>query len=318
MAFDQKINDKFQNLFSTPIPTMLQQRALYEKQLIQSIRYTLKEDNLILRRTADHMNIFYLGNRQNFEAKANEYLTKTDAYTVIIAMDGENDNQQQQLQNELNEMIESINFALKVLKSRKAIDDNITSRLLLHATNIKIPSLYFLPDVSKEDEMELLPFIISQHSVTSKIGKYLNRLLRPFADNIMKSTTFRHEADLIKKLNHYASMEHRLNSTTLFCTIKILNFNVLDIHKNMIDTVAYVLQDHPQTTNILKHISINTIKNLLQLFLYNNIFYYNDKIYTFTKGSPNAMPLTDTLSNIYIFEWQKLILKNIKQNELFG
>ncbi|CAF3822543.1 unnamed protein product [Rotaria sordida] len=30
------------------------------------------------------------------------------------------------------------------------------------------------------------------------------------------------------------------------------------------------------------------------------------------------MPLTDTLSNIYIFEWQKLILKNIKQNELFG
>ncbi|CAF4919803.1 unnamed protein product, partial [Rotaria magnacalcarata] len=62
-----------------------------------------------------------------------------------------------------------------------------------------------------------------------------------------------------------------------------------------------------------------TIKNLVQLFLYNNIFRYNEHIYTFTKGSPTTMPITDTLSSIYLFQWQAKLLRIIKQkDEFFG
>jgi hypothetical protein len=86
----------------------------------------------------------------------------------------------------------------------------------------------------------------------------------------------------------------------------------------MIDTVTQFLRDH-SANNKINQVSIMTIKNLLQLFLYNNLFCFNNKVYTIMKGSPNTMPLSDTLSSIYLFDWQQMILKEVKRNnELFG
>ncbi|CAF5112861.1 unnamed protein product, partial [Rotaria sp. Silwood1] len=86
----------------------------------------------------------------------------------------------------------------------------------------------------------------------------------------------------------------------------------------MIDVIGYCLQDN-LVTNRLEPLNIQTIRNLLYVFLYNNIFRYKDNIYAFTKGGPNTMPLTTTLSNIYLFVWQKKLLKEIDQNiEFFG
>ncbi|CAF4438602.1 unnamed protein product [Rotaria socialis] len=186
MEIQLKISDQFTELFSVPIPSNLQQRALYEKHLLQSIR------------------------------------------------------------------------------------------------KVKLPYLYFLPDVSKENEISLVPYITSQHSATWRIGKYLNELLRPFVDKNLSTTTFRDEPDFMRKLNDYVYVERHLRATTLFCSIKIINYYTLDIHKNMVDTVGYFLKDN-LVTNKLEQVTIQTIKNLLHIFLYNNVFYYKDKIYTLMK-----------------------------------
>ena len=91
----------------------------------------------------------------------------------------------------------------------------------------------------------------------------------------------------------------------------------MDIHTHMIDIVDYFLKYY-LPSNKLEQITILNVKNLLHLFLNNNIFCYKDKIYTFTKGSPNTMALTETLSNIYLFGWQKEIVNQVqKNNELF-
>ena len=79
LELEEQIHKQFTDLFSMSIPTHIRQRALYEKKLIQSIQQSLKINNLILRRTADNMNTFYLGNVEDFQAKANDYLLKTDA-----------------------------------------------------------------------------------------------------------------------------------------------------------------------------------------------------------------------------------------------
>ena len=160
--------------------------------------------------------------------------------------------------------------------------------------------------------------IVSHHSPTSNIATYVNQLLRPFADEKMKLLTFSDEADFMQKLNHYAYDQQRLKPTTLFCTIEISNFYTLAEHDQLIDTVMYFLQDN-SVTNKVNQVSIMTIKNLLQLFLYNNLFCYENNIYTITKGSPNTMPLSSTLANIYLFDWQKLILQQVKRkDEFFG
>ena len=66
--------------------------------------------------------------------------------------------------------------------------------------------------------------ITSEHSATSKIAKYLNRLLRPFVDRITRSETFYDEGDFMQRLFYYTYNKQRLRSTTLFCTIKISKF----------------------------------------------------------------------------------------------
>ncbi|CAF4805660.1 unnamed protein product, partial [Rotaria socialis] len=66
-----------------PVPSKIEQRGLHKKHLVQSIRFAFDKQNLILRRTADNKNTFYLGNRKEFEAKANDYLMKSHDYIVF-------------------------------------------------------------------------------------------------------------------------------------------------------------------------------------------------------------------------------------------
>ncbi|CAF2084607.1 unnamed protein product [Rotaria magnacalcarata] len=403
MEIQQKINGQFTNLFSTPIPSNIQQRALHEKHLVQSIRFSFNKQNLILRRTADNKNTFYLGNRKEFEAKANDYLMKSDDYTIFLSTYKCNVSPQEH--GELKQMIESMNDLLMRLKTNKSITDDLYHRLLIDASKVKLPYLYFLPDVSIENEISMVPIITSAYSATWKIGKYLNDLLRPFVNKILQPTTFRDEPDLMQKLHQYVYTGKRLQSTTLFCTIQILNYIALDLHQHMIDaeneismvpiiTSAYsatwkigkylndllrpfvnkILQpttfrDEPDlmqklhqyvytgkhlqsttlfcTIQILNYIAldlhqhmidavgcflqdnlvsnklgpltIQTIKNLLHIYLYYNIFYYKNQIYKIAKGSPTTMALSETLSTIYLFAWENQLFftwNNSNETEL--
>ncbi|CAF2863675.1 unnamed protein product [Rotaria sp. Silwood2] len=244
------------------------------------------------------MNTFYVGNIQDFETKADKYLTRSDDYKVLININDENN--EKSFDGALKEMIESMNSLFEKLKTHKAVSDDLYKRLVADLSKIKLPYLYFLPNISKENGISLVPIITSRSSAAWKIGKYLNQLLRPFVDEILQSTKFTDDTDFFQRFNHYANTERRLRPTTIFCAIKITNFYTLDEHQNMIDVIGYFLQDN-LATNELESLIIQTIRNLLYLFLYNNIFCYIDNIYTFTKGTPNAMALTETLSNIYLF-----------------
>ena len=84
----------------------------------------------------------------------------------------------------------------------------------------------------------------------------------------------------------------------------------------MLETVGYFLQDNLATPR-LERLSTATIQNLLQLFMYNNIFCYKKKIYTIAKGGPNTVPLSNTLSNICLYEWQKLVGREVERSEEF-
>lgn len=166
--------------------------------------------------------------------------------------------------------------------------------------------------------MQLVPIISSLNTLTSKVGIYLNQLLQPWVHRIMKTTTFYHDIDFIQKLNDYTCTQNYLDRTTIFCTIKITNYHHIDSHENMVETVLNFLQDNLRS-NKIEQISMVTFKILLQLFLMNNLFHYNQHIYTYIKGSPTSMSISETLSNIYIYQWQMKLLNGIKQNnEFFG
>ncbi|CAF1529449.1 unnamed protein product, partial [Rotaria sordida] len=113
MHFENGIEQLFNKSFLQPIPSVLEERALYEKQLILSIRYQLNKDQLILRRTADEMNTYYLGRLNECNQKSNEYIQNSTYYELIETINEINTEQQQ-----LEEIIQSIDLQLEILYQR--------------------------------------------------------------------------------------------------------------------------------------------------------------------------------------------------------
>ncbi|CAF3392411.1 unnamed protein product [Rotaria socialis] len=263
------------------------------------------------------MNTFYLGNRQDFERKAFDYLTKCDAWKCIITK--ANDTKDSKWRDEVKEIIETMNFLLETLKQRKFIQTDLYNRLIIDPKKVILPYADFLPDVSsKTNEIVVVPYIVLRNSPTWKIAKYITDLLQPVVDKTLKATTFHDDIDFIHKLNHYVHHDKHLKPTTLFCSIRIVNYYTLDLNKKLLDTVEYFLRDHV-ISNKLDQLSIQTVKNILYLYLDNNIFCYQDKIYRYEKGSPDTMPLSDILLDIYVFSWQNEIFNQIRRSkDLFG
>lgn len=166
--------------------------------------------------------------------------------------------------------------------------------------------------------MQLIPIVITHQSVTSKMASYLDSLLRPIVQRSMYSTNFIHGADFMKKLYQYSTIERRLRPQTLFVTIKILHFNALTTHSNMLNTLENFLRDTLINPTI-DTMSIKKFIDLMGVFLRNNYFYYDNIIYRFVRGGPQQMPIIETLSNMFIGTWQKMLIQELSlQNEFFG
>ncbi|CAF1245909.1 unnamed protein product, partial [Didymodactylos carnosus] len=129
-----------------------------------------------------------------------------------------------------------------------------------------------------------------------------------------QSTTLSNGADFIRRLVDYD--KHDLLPKTRFATLKIKNFYNMIPHDRIIEALGQFLSD----TIVIgreQNLSIETIQQLTQLVLRNNVFTYNDTIYRYVKGSPLSLPLTRTLGNIYLRQWQRLFVKELADNSEF-
>lgn len=70
--------------YSKSIPKKLELRAKQEKQIVRSIqRVLMQRSDVVIRRT-DKSKVFYIGQAVDFERKAQEYMSKTNAYEEIM------------------------------------------------------------------------------------------------------------------------------------------------------------------------------------------------------------------------------------------
>jgi hypothetical protein len=145
LFINKEIKEAFMTTFSISLPSSLRQRALYEQQLTQSIRQHLNVHRLILRRTANRRNIFYLGNRKSFQEKANEYMLKSDVFEVTEIIEH---NQSHRIQDYLTKVIQSLNAEFETIFNNKKVHEELLKKLHINVATIQLPYLYFLPDVS--------------------------------------------------------------------------------------------------------------------------------------------------------------------------
>ena len=145
MEVEKSINELFQDCFSVVPSSHLVERAADEGKLVRSIRRSLRKNDLVVRRTADQMNTFYVTDAFAFECKADEYLTNTDVYERLLDLD-----EHTHRSDEMKEMIESMNAALETLKTKKALPADVVQTLLTNPSKVQLPRLCFLPDISKK------------------------------------------------------------------------------------------------------------------------------------------------------------------------
>jgi len=101
-------------------------------------------------------------------------------------------------------------------------------------------------------------------------------------------------------------------------------------HESIINSLYQFLNDHLvtnklqytslRTLNQNQWISIDTIKKLTELYLENNFFYYDRKIYHLSQGTgPNSFLFSDLLANIYLYTYDKFIATELKlTTEFYG
>ena len=330
MNFQAEAFKLFENLYALPLPSDIHQRAIYEQKFVRSVQCTLKRNHLLLRRTADQQNTFYLGRMQDFIHLSNQYMANhTDTYSILFDLD---EMTVQDVQQQLQTRYLALNSELDKLIQEKRLNSVTHPKLRLKMEHVKLPYLYFLPEIpAGHSSLQVQPMISAHHSMTSKIAQFLKQVLRPLLLHDRSRTTRINEADFMKKLlSHTTSQEHRLAPTTLFATIKITNFSTMASHESILRRLEYFLFDHTVTNkvsyatlkalNLLQSVSIDTLKKLTDFYLKNNLFYYNGKIYQLKKGTgPTSLFLSELLSNIYLLTYDKHISSNKNlENEFYG
>ncbi|CAF4971398.1 unnamed protein product, partial [Rotaria magnacalcarata] len=198
MFISKEIKELYTTTFSIPLPSGLYQRAVYEHNLIQTIQEQLKHYDLILRRTADQRNVFYLDDRSYFEQKSHEYMEKTNIFQLCEIIYKQNTQSQQDY---LTKTINSLNQDFEMIVGDRKKFKDILNRICGKIEQTDLPYLYFLPDISqRENNLFLQPIITTKKSPTSRLASYLEQSIRPIIQAFISSNIFRNGTDFIQKL----------------------------------------------------------------------------------------------------------------------
>jgi hypothetical protein len=319
MKFENEIKQLSNDCFTLPtIPTKLQERALYEKQLIKSIRNDIRRQGLILRRTADDNNTYYLGQRSLFNFKVNQYIQTANCFELIGKIDTEHTEQ-----DHLKQILLSMDKTLNDLLKRKLItQEHLTKFSMSKRTTIKLPHLDFLPELNPDNNGMLVvqPRISSSsNSPIQILATYLEQLLRPLFENVSQSTTFTNGGDFLKKLQSHCFQSDLLRPTTSLITFEIHHLYTHLSYTKLRNALPHLLMNPLVYKASHQGLHAEGIEELTNLFLQNNIFIYNGKIYRYIKGCPLNFPLSRLLFNIYLHYWQITLRRSVRvANEFFG
>jgi hypothetical protein len=319
IVLQKQIKDLYMEMFSKTILSRASmcERAHYEQQLIEQIQNDLKRFNLILRRTQDQQNVFYLGDRKLFEQLSNEFMLETNLFEIDMTIDNEH---LQETHDYLTKKIKSMNHEFKtIFIDTKKYKDQL-NKITILIDKVKLPYLYFLPDLSKQPLLDVKPMVMTtKQSATYRLGQFLDQILRYTIDIHRQGRMFYNGSDFLRKFHdHIDRYRHCLSSRTKFVTITIDNFYQLVSHDLMLNTLTdfFIKSYH---LPYIENIHFTKIVELTSLFLENNRFYYDGKIYRFLKGGPTSSSLVETLANIYLSRMEQFLIdQSSKENEFYG
>ncbi|CAF3589065.1 unnamed protein product [Rotaria socialis] len=299
--YSDHLLDYLNQSYFTPLSYKDQLISREQAQILGSIRRIIQNMNLIIRVT-DKANNFYIGSAGEFEQKARKFFSDTNAFTELSS-------------NPFNEILNKVIQLLNTLRGKDLIRKWQYEQMMPDRTTGQLGQLYFNPKTHKV-YFSIRPIESTIHVATTKISKFLDKILRPIFDAKCKDTTIIDGATLITELSKY-NKKGLLKSTTLFCTFDIRNLYAMLPQEETLDILITFLHAHGYRK--AKGINIDTIKKLASIILKDNAFAYGKKIYKQTTGGAMGSSLTLTSANLFMAKWQKNIVEEqTKTGEFYG
>ena len=112
--------------------------------------------------------------------------------------------------------------------------------------------------------------------------------------------------------------QERLLSTTLFITFDVTDLYTMIPRDGALAALGRFLIRHSQNGKINGMI-VDTLMKMARLVLNTNCFAFETKYYQQIRGGAMGSPLTMTLANIYMYEWEQTLIEYQQtHNELYG
>ena len=155
------------------------------------------------------------------------------------------------------------------------------------------------------------------YGLTIGISRFLHHLLWPIYNQVTGSKTFVTGGDVISAMKQYTN-NGLLRPNTLFATVQIDDLYSMFPHEQTIEALQDFLQKYKSHENV-QGLTIPTITKLALIFLHNQYFLYENRIYRQVRGGAFKSPLTTLLANIYLFYWQQDLVSTLNdKSEIFG
>ncbi|CAF3387438.1 unnamed protein product [Rotaria socialis] len=264
--------------------------------IVKRLKYKIHLANTILRKT-DKSKVFHLGKVGHYQKKSEEYMDNTKAYQCLGVIDP------------LPDLIQRTNKYLLDLRLVKWITQKQYEQLSIKPNEVELAHLYYLPKAHKPGT-PLRPIISGLKHPTIKISKFLDDLLRPLFDQMALNSTVTSGFDLVKQLQQWS--RNHLKQETLFCTI-----DVTDLY-TMVPQIEGVLSLRKMLDQLkLKQVGKlkdETIIRLSRFVMKNNYFSYNGQFYHQIRGGAMGSPLTLTISNCYMYFFERQIVNQIRNS----
>ncbi|CAF4104301.1 unnamed protein product, partial [Rotaria magnacalcarata] len=264
--------------------------------IVKRLKYKIRLANTILRKT-DKSKVFHLGTVDHYQKKSEEYMEKTKAYQCLGIIDP------------VPDLIQRTNKYLLDLRLAKWITQKQYEQLSIKSNEVELAHLYYLPKAHKPGT-PLRPIISGLKHPTIKISKFLDNLLRPLFDQMALKTTVTSGFELVKQLQEWSRTN--LCQDTIFCTI-----DVTDPY-TMVPQIEGVLSLRKMLDQLkLKQVGklkVETIIRLSRFVMTNNYFSYNGQFYHQVRGGAMGSPLTLTISNCYMYFFERQIVNQIRNS----
>ncbi|CAF1618529.1 unnamed protein product, partial [Rotaria sordida] len=277
----------------------------YDRQLHQ-------QNYLIMKSTKN--NLRYVCHKNMFDAKTNDYMLRTKAYTEIENL--QVSKRQDIIQQLFNTMVNEIETLLTTLYNHELITTLQYHQMNCRPATIHLDYMSFNPTTDEYEEVMFEPSIISTLSPLMPICRYLHRLLAPLYHNqVARLTTVTKGADLIQRLEFYQQQGY-LQSSTYFISICIRDPYESISHSELIKNLKHFLVDYIMDDKI-QGMNLMAIIKLTEFLLQHQYFLYNNCIYQQVQGGGTGLYFLELLIDIYLFYWQQTILAYQNQNEIF-